>query len=141
MAYGPSGDLFVTEDIGAVVLARPASTSPTRLDDALPVPLGLAWSGGELYVSGRGSVTRLEVDRGKVIDRKKTVADLPYGLHQQNNIVAGPNGRLYIGSGSTCNACKERDARSAAILSVLPNGRDLRIVANGLRNPFGLGRV
>jgi glucose/arabinose dehydrogenase len=32
----------------------------------------------------------------------------------------------------------EADRRSAAILSVRPDGRDLRVVARGLRNPFGL---
>jgi glucose/arabinose dehydrogenase len=32
----------------------------------------------------------------------------------------------------------ERDPRSAAILSFRPDGRDLRVVASGLRNPYGL---
>src|SRR3712207_8105054 len=46
--------------------------------------------------------------------------------------------RLLLGSGSTCNACREDDRRSAAILSVRPDGSGLRVVATGLRNPFGL---
>jgi len=45
---------------------------------------------------------------------------------------------LYFGSGSTCNACVERDRRSAAVLSVRPDGSGLRVVARGLRNPYGL---
>ena len=50
----------------------------------------------------------------------------------------GPDGRLYLGSGTTCDVCREKDRRSGAILSFKPDGSDLRIVATGLRNPFGL---
>jgi hypothetical protein len=47
-------------------------------------------------------------------------------------------GRLYIGSGSTCDVCAERSRLSAAILSVRPDGSGLRVVARGLRNAYGL---
>jgi glucose/arabinose dehydrogenase len=53
-------------------------------------------------------------------------------------MVSGRDGRLYLGSGSTCDACRERDRRSAAVLSLRTDGRDLRVYATGLRNPFGL---
>jgi glucose/arabinose dehydrogenase len=61
---------------------------------------------------------------------------LPFGRHQQDNVVVH-QGRLYFGSGSTCDACRE-SRYSAAVLSVRPDGGDLRVVAGGLRNPFGL---
>ena len=63
---------------------------------------------------------------------------LPFGLHQQDTVVLGADGRLYLGSGSTCDACQERNRRSATVLSLRPDGSDLRVVARGLRNPFGL---
>ena len=63
---------------------------------------------------------------------------LPFGRHQQDTVAVGPDGRLYLGSGATCNACVEKDRRSAAILSAKQDGSDLRVVARGLRNPFGL---
>jgi glucose/arabinose dehydrogenase len=66
------------------------------------------------------------------------VSGLPYELHQQDNVVLGRDGRLYLGNGSTCDACVEADPRSAAILSVRPDGSDLEVEASGLRNPFGL---
>ena len=50
----------------------------------------------------------------------------------------GPDGRLYLGSGTTCDVCREKDRRSGAILSFKLDGSNLRIVATGLRNPFGL---
>jgi glucose/arabinose dehydrogenase len=72
------------------------------------------------------------------VSRRKIVTRLPFDRHQQDTIVLGPDGRLYLGSGSTCDACKEKDARSAAILSFRQDGSDLRVVARGLRNPYGL---
>jgi glucose/arabinose dehydrogenase len=63
---------------------------------------------------------------------------LPFGRHQQDNVVVGPEGRLFWGSGSTCDVCRERDRRSATILSLRPDGSHVRVVARGLRNPYGL---
>jgi glucose/arabinose dehydrogenase len=65
------------------------------------------------------------------------VSGVPFGEHQQDNVVFH-KGRLYWGSGSTCDACTERDRRSAAVLSLRPDGSDLRVEARGLRNPYGL---
>ena len=103
-----------------------------------PTPLGLAWSGRTLFVSARGEVSRLQVSGKRVVSRRKIVRGLPFGRHQQDTIALGRDGRLYLGSGSTCDVCRERDPRSATILSFRPDGSGLRIVARGLRNPFGL---
>ena len=94
--------------------------------------------GSTLYVSAQGYVSRLVVRGKRVVSRKKIVTRLPFGRHQQDTIVLGPDGRLYLGSGTTCDVCKEKDRRSGAILSFRLDGSDLRIVATGLRNPFGL---
>jgi glucose/arabinose dehydrogenase len=96
---------------------------------------------GRLYVAeetGDVVAVRLPGGGGRAPPRRVVVEGLPFGRHQQDNVVVGSDGRLYFGSGSTCDACREKDARSAAVLSVLPSGRSLRIVARGLRNPFGL---
>jgi glucose/arabinose dehydrogenase len=66
------------------------------------------------------------------------VSGLPFGEHQQDNVVLGRDGRLYLGSGSTCDVCLEKDPRSATVLSLRPDGTGLRILARGLRNPYGL---
>jgi glucose/arabinose dehydrogenase len=101
-------------------------------------PLGLAWDGRTLYVSAQGSVSRLVVRGKRVVSRRTIVRGLPFGRHQQDTIALGPDGRLYLGSGSTCDACREKDRRSAAVLSFRKDGSDLRVHARGLRNPFGL---
>lgn len=133
LAFSPGGRLYATQETGEVVLVPPRSRRPTVVARGFRTPLGLTWRGRELYVSAQGTLWR--VSRG---GRRAVLAHLPYKLHQQNNVLAGVDGRLYLGSGSTCNACRERSRLSAAVLSVRPDGRDLRVVARGLRNPFGL---
>jgi glucose/arabinose dehydrogenase len=137
MAWGPDGRLYVTQDVGRVMAVRPLA-APDHVADGFDTPLGLAWIGRTLFVSAQGELEALRFRGRRLVARKRIVSDLPYGRHQQDNVVVGPDGRLYFGSGSTCDACREKDERSAAVLSVLPTGDDLRVVARGLRNPFGL---
>jgi glucose/arabinose dehydrogenase len=138
MAFGPDGRLYVTEEGGRVVRVPPRSGRPRVVAEGFDTPLGLAWRGRTLFVSSQGRLDALRMRGGREVRRRTVVADLPYGLHQQDNVVVAEGGRLYFGSGSTCNACVEADPRSATILSVRPDGRDLRVVSTGLRNPFGL---
>jgi glucose/arabinose dehydrogenase len=104
----------------------------------LRAPLGLAWRGQSLFVSETGRLSRFTLRGSRLTGHRVIVRNLPFGEHQQDNVVVGPDDRLYLGSGSTCDACRERNPRSATILSLRPDGTDLRIVARGLRNPFGL---
>jgi glucose/arabinose dehydrogenase len=128
LAWGPGGALYATQEGGAIVRVEPRRT----LTKGFRTPLGLAWDGGRLFVSARGELWRIAGGR-----RSRIVSGLPFGRHQQDNVVVH-RGRLYFGSGSTCDACTEESRLSAAVLSVRPDGRDLRVVARGLRNPFGL---
>jgi glucose/arabinose dehydrogenase len=137
LAFGPNRVLYATEDTGQVV-AVARGGRPRVVAGRLSTPLGLAWLGRDLFVSTQGRLVLLRFRGGRVTGRRTIVDHLPFGEHQQDNVVVGRDGRLYLGSGSTCDACSERDRRSAAVLSVRPNGSDLRVVASGLRNPFGL---
>ena len=133
MAFSPRGRLYLTQEGGEVVTVTPSSRRVRVVARGFATPLGLVWRGKALYVSARGALWRLANGR-----RRAIVSRLPHGLHQQDNVVVGRDGRLYFGSGSTCDACRERSRLSATVLSVRPDGRDLRVVARGLRNPFGL---
>lgn len=61
------------------------------------------------------------------------------GQHPNRMVVMGPDERLYVSIGSTCNACAETDEESATIVSLNPDGTDRRIFASGLRNTIGYG--
>jgi glucose/arabinose dehydrogenase len=138
MAYGPDGRIYVTQTGGTLVAIRRGTRSPSVLVRGLRTPLGLAWHGRTLFVSEQGRLELLVLRGRRLQDRRVLVSGLPFGRHQQDNVVVGPGGRLFWGSGSTCDACRERDRRSATILSLRPDGTDLRIVARGLCNPYGL---
>jgi glucose/arabinose dehydrogenase len=138
IAWGPDHRLYVTQDTGQVVVTRSGSQKPVVVARGLRVPLGLAWLGERLYVSERGRLSRYTLRGSSLVGRRTILRRLPFGRHQQDNVVVGRDGRLYLGSGSTCDVCRERDPRSATVLSLRPDGKDLRVVARGLRNPYGL---
>nr|MBA2568858.1 PQQ-dependent sugar dehydrogenase [Actinomycetota bacterium] len=138
LAWGPDGQLYATQESGSIIVVPRSSRRPRVLARGLRTPLGLTWKGQLLFVSHQGRLERFALRGGRLRSRRVLLRGLPFGRHQQDNVVVGRDGLLYLGSGSTCDACRERDPRSATILSLRPDGTDLRVVARGLRNPFGL---
>jgi len=132
MAFGPGRALYLTQEGGEVVRVDRGVRQPKVILRGFRTPLGLTWHKGVLVVSAQGRLWRV---RGG--QRTPIVARLPFGLHQQDNVVSH-RGRLYLGSGSTCDVCRERSRLSAAVLTVGLDGRGLRVVARGMRNPYGL---
>jgi glucose/arabinose dehydrogenase len=138
LAFGPDGRLYVAQESGQIVVVGLGTTKPRVVVRGFSEPLGLAWKGKRLFVSSMGRLDSLDLVGKRLVGRKTLLRRLPNGRHQQDNVVVGRDGRLYVGNGSTCDACAEKDPRSATILSVRPDGRDLKVVATGLRNPYGL---
>ncbi len=61
----------------------------------------LLWHGGRLYISHRGKISVLETG-GKIRD---LVTGLPSkGDHQNNQMTAGPDGKIYFGQGTASNS-------------------------------------
>jgi glucose/arabinose dehydrogenase len=138
MAFGPGG-LYVTQDVGTLVRVQPGDDAPEAVAGGFEVPLGLAIDGRDAWVADMGELESIRLTRrGEVARRVPIVTGLPFGRHQQDGVALGADGRIYFGSGSTCDACVEEDPRSATILSVERDASDLQIFATGLRNPYGL---
>jgi glucose/arabinose dehydrogenase len=139
LAWGPDGRLYVAQEAGSIVSVSAGALRPTGFASGFSEStLGLAWNGRTLYVSTEGRLEALTLSgSGRPTARRIIVSGLPHSLHQQDNVLVR-RGRLYFGNGSTCDACRERDPRSATVMSVNPDGTDPRIEARGLRNPFGL---
>ena len=182
--------LRITSEGETEVLAEEGLESPVT---------GFLMIGETLYISHKGKVSILERNG----NLKDIVTDLPSkGDHQNNNIVLGRDGRIYLGQGTVTNTavvgtdnyifgwldkeptihdvpCKDvtltgrnyetenplteendkvttgaykpfgtsskegevikgETKCNGAILSFRPDGSDLKVVAWGLRNPFGL---
>jgi len=144
-AVDDRGRLWATSGAGAatpqdgVWLVSRKGAQPRYVIRKVPTPLGLTWFGGELYVSERGRVRAYRGFTGTRFSHARTVlTGLPVGLHQNAGITSGPDARLYLGIGSPCDACRPRHRLSATVVSFLPDGSDLRIVARGLRYAYGL---
>ncbi len=66
------------------------------------------------------------------------VDDLPdAGQHPNRTIAVGPDGKLYITVGSTCNACAEDNPENATIVHMNTDGTGRQVFASGLRNTIG----
>jgi glucose/arabinose dehydrogenase len=149
IAFDPAGGIWVTSGAGAeqptdgVWYAPRGSKHATRVAKDLHLALGLVWFGGELYVSHatdatNGRITALSgFSGGHFAHSRVVVSRLRIGLHAVDTIVPGPQGRLYVGVGSTA----DHSGFPGRVVSFLPSGKGLRREAVGLRNPYGLAFV
>jgi glucose/arabinose dehydrogenase len=60
------------------------------------------------------------------------------GWHLTRTVAFGPNGKLYVSVGSSCNACVEKEDVRAAVIEMNADGSGRRFYARGLRNAVGL---
>ena len=147
LTFDEAGRLFVTSFDGTVHILQDVdgdgrSDSDVQFASDFSTPLGITLRPGtnDVFVSSTGQITLLRDENGDgVADlREIFVSDLPYGLHQNDNLKFGPDGWLYLGIGSTCDACAELDSRSATIMRFNVDTGASEIVATGLRNPYDL---
>jgi len=100
---------------------------------------GLALSpDGWLYVGAASAIGRVRFDVATGTAQGEldyVVRGLPEGgNHWSRNVGIGPDGRLYVTVGSSCNACVEEDERRAAMLRYEADGSGYELYARGLRN-------
>src|SRR2546429_262888 len=93
MAFGPDGRLYVTENGGAVVAVDPRTRGLSPFLRGLPTPLGLAWHGRTLFVSVAGGVRSVRLHGDRATAQRTIVRGLPFGRHQQDNVLVGRAGR------------------------------------------------
>ena len=146
-AFDRQGRMFVTSQDGNVYILHDQDSdgrADTRSTFATGYyfPLGVAVHSptGNVYVSYQGAITILsDTDGDERADEEKILVDqLPTGKHQNDNLKFGPDGKLYVGVGSACNACDDSDPRSAAILQFDVDTGQSEIFATGMRNPYDL---
>ncbi len=153
MAFAPNGDLFVANmGAGQVVVLPDANHSGVAdsvsvFADSLDNPHSLAFHNGYLYVATDSKVVRYPYANG---DLKASAAaaivteDIPAGTdHHTRTITFGPDSKLYLAAGSTCNVCIESDPRYATIsvFDMTADGSQAinrRTFASGLRNAVGI---
>ncbi|MBI2607614.1 MAG: PQQ-dependent sugar dehydrogenase [Candidatus Doudnabacteria bacterium] len=141
MAFDGFGNLWVSRSKSSAVtlleIKNGKVVSQNDIFKNLDTPHGLAIDPDNdlmLYIAEENRVSRVALYSE---DRLNKVLDLPtpiFGGHTSRTIRFGPDGRLYISVGSTCNVCQEKDPRFAAMYSVNKDGGDFQMLATGLRN-------
>jgi glucose/arabinose dehydrogenase len=109
--------------------------------DQLWFPNSIQFHGDFLYVADMHQVVRLRDGDGDGFyeAREVVVPDLPTGHHRTRTIqIDAAREKLYVSIGSSCDLCRETDARRATVMEFNLDGSDGRIFATGLRNAVGL---
>jgi glucose/arabinose dehydrogenase len=145
MTVGPDGMIYVSmPSAGSIArLQEGGDGKPARAErvmQGLDRAHGLAFYDGKLYVAGTQKVWR--VDRlgggGSLGSATPIVSGLPDGGHSTRTVIFGGDGKMYVSVGSSCNVCREKDPRRAAIVRYNADGSGEEIFAAGLRNSVGL---
>ncbi len=147
MAVGPDGFIYVTLPRAGKVVVLPDRDHDNAADDrvvfaeGLDSPHGIAFRGGDLIIAETGGLVLLrDTDGDLKADYKKVISrDIPSGGgHWTRTVAIGPDNRLYVSVGSSCNVCLEKDRRRAAVLRFEPDGGKGAVYASGLRNSVGI---
>jgi glucose/arabinose dehydrogenase len=147
MTLDATGTLLLSLPRQGRIVALPDANRDGRADrvitvaDGLNRPHGLAFQGASLHVAETGRVLRFRYDAAayRASDPTVVVPSIPAGGgHWTRTIAFAPDGRLYVSVGSSCNICKEADARRAAIVRYEADGSGERLFATGLRNAVGI---
>lgn len=131
------GDLLRVNDAASGTLPKDVVT----VAEGIVAPLGLAFFDGALYISARGEIIRFtDEDRNGEPDTFDSIVnDIPApGNHQNNGPAIGPDGKLYVPIGSSCDACDQEDERSASVTRFDLDGSNPEVYAKGLRNVYQL---
>ncbi len=166
MAISPDNRVFMTDMInlsdnskGAIYILSDFDSAQGRFQTVTPYLKGLRnpnsiafhtdkekkeW----LYVALTDRLIRYRYTKGEIApsSEAETIATFPdYGLsykyggwHLTRTVAPGPNGKIYVSVGSSCNACEEKEEVRATILEMDADGQNQKTFASGLRNAVGL---
>jgi len=144
LAFSADGTLYATRrTVGDVVMLKDAD-GDGRADAPRSVASragmhGIAFDGDRVFLATVNDVYVADVaEDGSFGALERIIDDLPDGgQHPNRTLAMGPDGKLYISSGSTCNACAETNPENATMLRAEPDGSSRTIFASGLRNTIG----
>lgn len=129
------GDVWLTSPIHA----KTKTLEWTRFASGLNEPMALQIVGNEIYVFGRTCIWKL-LDRNKdgTADSYENFSNLYSQTAESrefpNDMVKIPGGGFYIAKPGQLHV--SRGHHNGTICKISPNGRNLKIVARGFRQPF-----
>ncbi len=144
IAVADSGAVYVTRrDVGDVIKLTDADgdgkADHREVVANRPGMHGIAIAGNTVYLATVNDLYKATIEpNGRFTPLVRFVDDLPDGgQHPNRTLALGPDGKLYVSVGSTCNACAETNPESATLLQMNTDGSARKIFASGLRNTVG----
>ncbi|MFD0986208.1 YbhB/YbcL family Raf kinase inhibitor-like protein [Methyloligella solikamskensis] len=144
LAVSDDGTLYATRrSVGDVIMIQDrdgdGKGETVKTVASRPNMHGIAFHGDTVYLVTIKEIYKAEVkEDGTFGELTRIVDGLPdAGQHADRTIAVGPDDKLYVSVGSTCNACDERNPENATMLRVEPDGSMRTIYASGLRNTIG----
>lgn len=161
LAFDDAGNLYYGELVDGNIVRLRDTNGDGRADEKrifasnFKNPRGLAWHDDALYVSSRGQINALRDTNGDgVADANELIRDHLFSLdiqHSNNGIAFGPDGKLYLAIGGPRVGQLELEDKTyryqgqpreewqfAGILQMDADGKNPKLFARGLRNPYGL---
>jgi glucose/arabinose dehydrogenase len=146
MAAGSDGTIYITRREQGDVIALKDNNGDGRSDGMNVVAVkkdmhGIYIHNNTMYLATVKEVYTAEIKPDGTLGELNTIiTDLPDGgQHPNRTLAVGPDNKLYISIGSTCNECKETNNEHAAMLVANLDGTNRRVYASGLRNTIGYG--
>ena len=147
LCVSPGGTLFVgTQGAGKVYAIRDENHDGKAdkiytVAKNLNTPNGVAFKDGNLYIATISTIYRLDDIESKLENPPDPVIvydKYPTDTHHGWKFIAfGPDGKLYVPVGAPCNICEPDKPLYASITRMNPDGSDMEIFANGIRNTVG----
>ncbi|RYF98686.1 MAG: sorbosone dehydrogenase family protein [Chitinophagaceae bacterium] len=144
IAVNANGDVYFSDrDAGTVTLLQDADkdgvAESKKLVTTVKQAHGLAIHDNKLYIAAVNELYSAAINTDGTLTAPTLLIDgLPDGgQHPNRTLGFGPDGKMYLSIGSTCNSCPEPNALNATMLQANPDGTGQKIFARGLRNTIG----
>lgn len=133
-----AGNVYVSSRDAGTITMIDSSGKKTKVLELENVH-GMVIHGGMLYYVTIKQVYSAPLNPdGTLGTSKLLIADLPdAGQHVDRTLAIGPDNKLYVSVGSTCNTCEERNHINSTMQRYNLDGSGRETFATGLRNTIG----
>lgn len=143
IAVADDGTVYVTRtEDGDVIALRDqgGKAGPPVTAAELGHVHGIAVEGSRVWLTDVRSLYTADIGPdGKFGPMKKLFGNMRPGGHDRRTLGIGPDHKLYISIGSTCNFCADPPDENAVIWRTNLDGTGREVFARGLRNTIGFG--